>query len=157
MDTAGSIITALTRIQERTELMRHGGGEVQGGLSLAETHCIHWIGTLPEANAARIAEAMGVTRGAISKMTRKLEAKGLLATRRPPDNNKELRFVLTPSGARVFDEHARCHAAAWESKRKLLAAYSPEEQRVILRFLDEICALPRHHGQKADSKEADNA
>jgi DNA-binding MarR family transcriptional regulator len=157
MDMAGGIIAALTRIQEQADLIRHGGAEVPGGLSLAETHCVHWAGALPEANVTRIALHMGVTRGAISKMVRKLEAKGLLVAGRAPDNNKELRFSLTAAGDRVFEEHLHCHEAAWAAKRNILAGYTEREQRLLLDFLDKIAAFAarRHdveepHGERDD-------
>lgn len=152
MDIAGSIVASLTRIQEQADLIRHGGGEVPGGLSLAETHCVHWAGSLPEANVTRIAGRMGVTRGAISKMAKKLEAKGLLEAGRAPDNNKELRFTLTPAGERVYDEHLRCHETAWSAKRALVSGYSPAEQRLILGFLERVADLSasRHHGDETE-------
>lgn len=44
----------------------------------SETHCIDYIGRLELPNVTKIAEHMGMTRGAISKMTKKLLAKGLI-------------------------------------------------------------------------------
>ena len=44
----------------------------------SETHCIDFIGRLELPNVTKIAEHMGMTRGAISKMTKKLLAKGLI-------------------------------------------------------------------------------
>lgn len=154
MDTANRIIEALTRIQERADLIRHGGDEVHGGLSLAETHCVHWAGSLADANVTRIAGHMGMTRGAISKMTRKLQAKGLLETRSLPDNNKEFRFVLTPAGHRVFESHLRCHAASRNAKHALLCAYTQQEQEIILSFLDKVATLAARNHDNDDSGEA---
>jgi len=158
VDTATKIINALIRLQERADLIRHGDGEVPGGLTLAETHTVHWIGTQPDANVTWISARMGMTRGAISKIAKRLQAKGLVEAVRPPDNNKELHFLLTPAGTRVFQEHALCHAKAWDTKLALLAAYGPEEQRIILRFLTDVGALPaeaKHaagHGQKEGTR-----
>ena len=42
----------------------------------SETHCIDYIGRLELPNVTKVAEHMGMTRGAISKMTKKLLAKG---------------------------------------------------------------------------------
>ena len=44
----------------------------------SETHCIDNIGRLELPNVTKIAEQMQMTRGAISKMTKKLLAKGLI-------------------------------------------------------------------------------
>lgn len=40
----------------------------------SETHCIDYIGRLELPNVTKVAEHMGMTRGAISKMTKKLLA-----------------------------------------------------------------------------------
>ena len=42
----------------------------------SETHCIDYIGKLELPNVTKVAEHMQMTRGAISKMTKKLLAKG---------------------------------------------------------------------------------
>ena len=46
--------------------------------AIRETHCIDYIGRLELPNVTKVAEHMGMTRGAISKMTKKLLAKGLI-------------------------------------------------------------------------------
>lgn len=156
MDTTAAILNALIRIQERGDLVRHGESETPGGLSLAETHCVHWVGELPEANMTRIAERMGMTRGAMSKLTKRLEGKGLLQPRRPAGNNKELRFVLTPAGERVRAEHARCHARAWASKQAVLEDFDEAERAVVLRFLERMGDVTGrgHAGSDAERGEA---
>ena len=148
VNIAPDIVDALTRIQERSIILRHAQGEVPEGLNLAETHCIHWIGALPGANVTRIAAQMGMTRGAISKIAKRLLAKGLAESRRMPGNNKELHFRLTDSGARVFDEHAQCHAAARDEKLALLAGFTMDEQRAVLRFLSAVGARQQAQMQR---------
>jgi len=156
-DIAPDIVDALTRIQERSIILRHAQGEVPEGLNLAETHCIHWIGALPGANVTRIAAQMGMTRGAISKIAKRLLAKGLAESRRMPGNNKELHFRLTDSGARVFDEHAKCHAAARDEKLALLAGFTPDEQRAVLRFLSAVGARQQAQMQREQRATKDAA
>ena len=46
--------------------------------SYSETHCIDFIGKTELPNVTKVAEHMQMTRGAISKMTKKLLAKGLI-------------------------------------------------------------------------------
>jgi len=154
MDTAADIVNALTRIQERSNILRHGRSEVPEGLNLAEAHCIHWIGTLPAANVTRIASQMAMTRGAISKIAKRLLGKGLVESHRLQGNNKELHFRLTDSGARVFAEHTKCHAAARSKKLSLLEAYSPAEQMAVLRFLTEVGKL-QENKMKQERRAAD--
>jgi len=156
-DIAPDIVDALTRIQERSIILRHAQGEVPEGLNLAETHCIHWIGALPGANVTRIAARMGMTRGAISKIAKRLLAKGLAESHRMPGNNKELHFRLTDSGARVFDEHTKCHATARDEKLALLAGFTPDEQRAVLRFLSAVGARQQAQMQREQRATKDTA
>lgn len=64
----------------------------------SETHCIDYIGRLELPNVTKIAEHMGMTRGAISKMTKKLLAKGLIEKYTLESNKKEVYFKLTDLG-----------------------------------------------------------
>ena len=61
----------------------------------SETHCIDNIGRLELPNVTKIAEQMQMTRGAISKMTKKLLAKGLIEKYTLETNKKEVYFKLT--------------------------------------------------------------
>ena len=75
----------------------------------SETHCIDYIGRLELPNVTKVAEHMGMTRGAISKMTKKLLAKGLIEKDTLETNKKEVYFKLTDQGRLLFDEHAKRH------------------------------------------------
>ena len=68
----------------------------------SETHCIDNIGRLELPNVTKIAEQMQMTRGAISKMTKKLLAKGLIEKYALETNKKEVYFKLTERGKVLF-------------------------------------------------------
>lgn len=141
MDRATDIINALIKIQERSDQFRHGREDIFKGLHLAEVHCIDWIGMVDDANVTKIARQMSLTRGAISKISKKLLAKGLIERYQRPENNKEIYFRLTAEGEDVYNEHKKCHSQAKQEKLCLLATYSGEEQAVILSFLSNINML----------------
>lgn len=150
MDLTESILDELIRVQERADLVRHGEGETPGGLGLAEVHCVDWIGRLERANVTRIAQAMSMTRGAVSKIARRLVAKRLVESYRLPGNNKEVCHRLTASGERVFAEHRRCHEASRRAKAGLLDGYSEAEMAAVHRFLIELNRLPaRRAGEES--------
>lgn len=101
----------------------------------SETHCIDFIGRLELPNVTKVAEQMRMTRGAISKMTKKLLAKGLIEKYTLETNRKEVYFRLTDQGKLLFDEHAKRHRQ-WEKRdMEFLSGYSPEELAVVSRFL----------------------
>ncbi len=104
----------------------------------SETHCIDYIGRLELPNVTKVAEHMGMTRGAISKMTKKLLAKGLIEKYTLETNRKEIYFRLTEEGRLLFEEHAKRHRL-WEKRdMNFLSRYSAEEVRMVHRFMREF-------------------
>ncbi|WP_094606082.1 hypothetical protein SPSIL_007520 [Sporomusa silvacetica DSM 10669] len=145
MDNAIKIIRSLTRIQERSTIFEHHREEIFAGINLAEAHCIDKIGSMDYANVTKVAAEMGMTRGAISKISKKLLNKKLIDSYQKPENNKEIYFCLTEQGQNVYIEHKKCHNQAMQEKLALLSTYSEYEQSIILRFLSDI-------NQKYDKK-----
>jgi len=106
--------------------------------SYSETHCIDYIGKSNLPNVTKIADNMQMTRGAISKMTKKLLAKGLIEKYALESNKKEVYFKLTESGMELFKEHEKRHKL-WEQRdSKFLERYSAEEIETITKFMGEF-------------------
>lgn len=106
--------------------------------SYSETHCIDFIGKTELPNVTKIAEYMQMTRGAISKMTKKLLAKGLIDKYTLESNKKEVYFRLTESGTELYKEHEKRHRL-WEQRdSKFLERYSSEEIGIITKFMQEF-------------------
>ena len=106
--------------------------------SYSETHCIDYIGKTELPNVTKIADNMQMTRGAISKMTKKLLAKGLIEKYSLESNKKEIYFRLTESGLELYKEHEKRHKL-WEQRdSKFLERYSPEEMGIITKFMKEF-------------------
>lgn len=106
--------------------------------SYSETHCIDFIGKTELPNVTKVAEHMQMTRGAISKMTKKLLAKGLIDKYTLESNKKEVYFRLTESGTELYKEHEKRHRL-WEQRdSKFLERYSPEEIEIITKFMREF-------------------
>ena len=104
----------------------------------SETHCIDFIGRLTLPNVTKVAEHMGMTRGAVSKLTKKLLAKGLIGKYTLETNHKEVYFRLTEAGKELFDEHARRHER-WERRdMEFLERYPEEEIVIVRRFMQEF-------------------
>jgi DNA-binding MarR family transcriptional regulator len=104
----------------------------------SETHCIDFIGKLELPNVTKIAEHMGMTRGAISKMTKKLLSKGLIEKYTLETNKKEIYYRLTDQGRVLFDEHVKRHQK-WEKRdRDFLEKYPKEQTEVVLQFMKDF-------------------
>lgn len=106
----------------------------------SETHCIDYIGKTELPNVTKIAENMQMTRGAISKMTKKLLAKGLIEKFSLESNKKEVYFRLTESGMELYKEHEKRHKL-WEKRdTQFLERYSKEETEIVTKFMKEFNA-----------------
>ena len=79
------------------------------GYNPSEIHCIAYIGGDEDSNVTKLAESFNMTRGAISKLTKKLEKKGLIESYQKPDNKKEVYFRLTEQGNPIYSIHEDMH------------------------------------------------
>jgi len=64
----------------------------------SERHILDTIGNNPAMNMSELAAAVGVTKGAISQIVRKLELKGIVQRFKKSTNDKELFVELTKIG-----------------------------------------------------------
>lgn len=75
----------------------------------SEIHTIAAIGNLKEPNVTNIANQMNVTKGAISKITKKLLQRQLIETYQQEGNKQKIFFKLTESGQFLYEEHEKRH------------------------------------------------
>ena len=66
--------------------------EALKGNKPSEVHCIEAIEELNEPNVRRLTEALFMTRGAISKLTKRLEQRGLIESYKNPNNKRKFIF-----------------------------------------------------------------
>ena len=79
------------------------------GYNYSEIHTIAAIGDLEEPNVTNIANHMNVTRGAISKITKRLLAQNLIEAYQQDGNKQKIFFRLTELGQFLYDEHEKRH------------------------------------------------
>lgn len=79
------------------------------GYNYSEIHTIAAIGDLEDPNVTQIANFMNVTRGAISKITKKLLEQNLIESYQRDGNKQKIFFRLTESGQFLYDEHEKRH------------------------------------------------
>ncbi|OAT26487.1 MarR family winged helix-turn-helix transcriptional regulator [Proteus myxofaciens] len=111
--------------------------------SLSELHVIHCIGEESMRNLTTISEYMSMTRGAVSKICQRLQTKGAIEKVKMVDNQKEVFFILTAEGLRLFQTHEVLHQqseAKWEA---LLDKYNHDEKVIIQRFIEDVISQLR--------------
>lgn len=89
----------------------HVSGRFARELEARETSVAEWVLLRlllerVEASPAELAEAIGMTRGAVSKIVAKVEAKEWVVSNPDPDDGRALRLRLTRKGQKVVPELA---------------------------------------------------
>src|SRR5208283_3885100 len=97
------------------------------GYKSSEVHYIEYIESNVGSNVTKLAGAFYVTRGAISKKTKKLIKKGIIETYQKPDNKKEIYFRLTEQGKVINKIHEELHKEFQERDRAVFEQVTEEQ------------------------------
>ncbi len=104
----GAFIRIVAKYQTLEKLPQdYGIGEV---LHPSEIHAVEMIGKNPGANVTGLAESLGITKGAVSQVLKRLENKGIVVKYKDPRDEKAVLVGLTKRGKKAFDGHEAFHA-----------------------------------------------
>lgn len=107
------------------------------GYKSSEVHYIECIGRNADSNVTKLAESLYMTRGAISKMTKKLIKKGVIESYQKPDNKKEIYFRLTEEGQRIYKLHEKLHKEFQDRDKVVFEQVTEEQFDSMLRFIEK--------------------
>ena len=109
------------------------------GNKSSEVHCIEYIGRNADSNVTKLAESFYMTRGAISKITKKLIKKGIIESYQKPDNKKEIYFRLTSEGKAINKVHEELHKEFQERDKAVFEQITEEQFDSMLSFVEKYC------------------
>jgi len=131
--------------QDRLWLMEHISDDRLKGLlphlSISGLHILDVIDTHERIKGVDIAREMGITKGAVSKITRKLLEQDLIRKTQLPDNLKEIYFSVTPLGAELAELHRLFHQQQDQKAMELLASYDAMSLETVAGFLEKLANL----------------
>ncbi|AIY75391.1 MarR family transcriptional regulator [Bacillus anthracis] len=107
------------------------------GFKSSEVHCIEYIENNTDSNVTQLAEAFYVTRGAISRMTKKLINKGLIESYQKSENKKEIYFKLTEQGKEIYKIHEELHNEFQERDKAVFEQVTEAEFDSIINFVEK--------------------
>src|SRR5690242_20522426 len=107
------------------------------GYKPSEVHYIECIGRNVDSNVTKLAESLYMTRGAISKMTKKLIEKGIIESYQKPDNKKEIYFRLTEQGKAINKVHEELHKEFQERDKAVFEQVTEEQFDSMLSFVEK--------------------
>ena len=84
-------------------------GEILNDYNFNEMHCVDFIGKTENPNVTKLSQHLNLTRGAVSKIIKKLVKKNAIEIYTTESNKKEIYYKLTPTGQKVFYAHEKMH------------------------------------------------
>lgn len=147
---------ALLRVYSYTHLDNRLPKEYLPGVALLprEMHMVEVILHHPGVNTTELSRITGIPKGTVSKMTRKLEQRGLLELFRQGGNLKEVHYRGTTLGRRVFDAHVEFHRVNGREFYTHFNALSDEHKALVVdvlaRYADYMKEYCDKHICKAD-------
>lgn len=107
------------------------------GYKPSEVHCIEYIAKNVDCNVTKLADSFYMTRGAISKLTKKLIEKGLIESYQKQDNKKEIYFKLTEQGKAVNKIHDDLHNEFQERDKAVFEDVTEEQFNDMISFVEK--------------------
>jgi len=133
-------ITAMmsSRLMVLANLLRRGAilrYKRMVGLSSVEFGLVASLGRRPPMSVARLAEAVGMDKGQISRALAELVSRKLVAKAVNPRDNRETLVSLTRTGLAAHDAIV---TGALERNQRLLEQLNPEELALLLGHIDRL-------------------
>ncbi|WP_353119344.1 MarR family transcriptional regulator [Nitratidesulfovibrio sp.] len=120
---------------------RNVAGDGLGELTVAECHFLAALNTVAPANGATLARHLGMTRGGVSKMATRLQARKLVEPLRVEGDRKSVHYSLTESGRQAVHIHDALHGLAEDMLWERLRNRSDEDLEFLGRVLAEVAGM----------------
>jgi DNA-binding MarR family transcriptional regulator len=134
MNTA--VMNLFVQYMEKQEILsKLTEDEKLHGYHYSEIHTIAAIGDLAEPNVTQIANYMNVTRGAISKIAKKLLEQNLIEAYQRDGNKQKIFFRLTKSGQFLYDEHEKRHNLWLKRDHAFIEQFDSETVEQVEKFM----------------------
>jgi DNA-binding MarR family transcriptional regulator len=129
----------------------HEAGARRLGMTAAERKCAGIIAELGGATPKALAEATGLSTGAITGIVDRLERAGY--AKREPNPADRRSVIVRPSNTeRLGRESLPIFASLTEAMNRLNGRYSGEQRQLILRHLEDTIAVLREQTAKVQQR-----
>ncbi len=129
------LVLEYTNLSDETDKLH--SRDSLSGYDNSELNCLDAIGRMEHPNVTALAEEMRMTKGAISKILRKLSDKGAVEPYQLGANRQKVFYRLTDIGQVLFDAHRERHRG-WEERELSFFRSLPEEElAAAIRFFSD--------------------
>jgi DNA-binding MarR family transcriptional regulator len=104
----------------------------------SEIHLLLFIFQIRDTNITRIAEFLGLTKGAISQTLTRLVKKGIIHKETQPHKKNQLYIRFTPKGEKLMRHIIQFRNSLEEKYLNYISTLSNEEKNLISHFLDKM-------------------
>ena len=111
----------------------------------SEIHIIQLIGDRAELHISEISRLLGVTKGTVSQIVKRLENKGLVQKHIDSENNTRQLATLTVKGLTAYQAHLDYHNRKHAEMKNFLDTLNQNERTLIERFLTEAQDMIEDH------------
>ncbi|MBF7017790.1 MarR family winged helix-turn-helix transcriptional regulator [Staphylococcus durrellii] len=138
MNKEEKLMSEMRRLYQKIEWLNKPQMQRElAGYTATEVHCVQAIQKIDDPNVQKLSQELYMTRGAISKLMKKLLAKSLIASYQRDDNKKEIYYKLTDKGYKIFATHERLHAQFQERDHKVFENIKDEHYDAMLSFIEQ--------------------
>ena len=134
------IIDLFIRILNKAATIEKEPVDIGHGILLhaSEVHLIEFCARYPEDSMTRLAERLGITKGAVSQTAYRLEKKGYLKRTRQEGDKKTVFLLLTGTGEEAFEWHRAYHEKVNGDLEEVLSSLEPADRANIRKILNQI-------------------
>ena len=111
----------------------------------SEIHIIQLIGDRGEVYISEIAKIIGVTKGTVSQIVKRLENKGLVHKFVDENNNTRQLVNLTEKGMTAYEAHVEYHQREHREMERFLDSLDAENKKVLQAFLSKAYEMIDNH------------
>ena len=127
-----SLFTLIKQFMELQEELRSlESSQVLEGLHPTELLVLKTVGEIGKVNVTELAKKLGITKGTVSKTTRKLIAKNLMASFMEENNNQKVFFELNRQGQILYNSSLKQDERWRKRNLEYLSEITEEERREL--------------------------
>ena len=131
------------KISNTTKMSKNYNTDVD--IYRSEIHTIQLIGDQKELHVSEISKLIGVTKGTISQIVKRLESKGLVKKYTDSTNNTRQLVSLTSKGEIAYEAHNNYHLRKDRELEAYIKALTEKEREVIEGFLEIAANMIDEH------------
>ncbi|HAM53765.1 MAG TPA: hypothetical protein DCP92_24865 [Nitrospiraceae bacterium] len=105
----------------------------------SERHTLDKVGDHSGVNVTEFAKAVGITKGAVSQVVKKLETKGFVKRYKSGHNNKEVFVELTGAGRNFYIKHKKTNETTLKPLIEELKKYPDDKIEFLISIFTWLC------------------